>query len=325
MPALLGAYQLIERIGTGGMAEVFLGLRRGARGGERPVALKRILPHLAGRPEVVARFVDEARIAAQLDHPHIVRVYDFGVDGGTHYIAMEHVAGQELGGLIRRSVELGRPLALDEAAWLVWAACEALDHAHERGILHRDVTPSNLLVSYDGVVKLTDFGIARPARAPTGGSGFIEGKVAYMSPEQASGQPLDRRADVYSLGVCAWELITGRRRFTAGDELTLLGRVRAGRAAPIASLRAVPARLAAALERALAADPEARHPSARAFGEALWTWLASIGAALSPPRLASTMARYFGSEAARRRPAPPSEPTVRRPTLLGRAARAQGV
>jgi eukaryotic-like serine/threonine-protein kinase len=323
MSALLGGYQLIRRIAVGGMAEVFLARRLGPRGpasAERRVALKRILPHLGREPAFIARFLDEARLAARLHHPHVVRLYELGLDGSDYFLAMEHVAGQDVQAILRRADELGAPVAFADAAALLADACEALEHAHGRGVIHRDVTPSNLLLSYDGVVKLVDFGIAqavvrgRAGARPGGGRGALEGKVGYMSPEQASGGAIDRRADLFSLGVCGWELLAGRRRLAGGTGRATLERARAGEVAPLSSARAeVPAALEATLARALEREPARRWPTARAFGGALREWLRSTGAAPSRARLAAYMTRLFGADAAlcARAIAMPQEPTAR--------------
>lgn len=274
MSATLGGYRLISRIAAGGMAEVFL-----ARKGDRSVALKRILPHLDAQPEVVARFLDEARLAFRLSHPHIVRVHDFGRDADTYYLAMEHIAGEDLTTLIRRAYQLRTQVAFPDAAAIVIDACEALHHAHEQGVIHRDVTPSNLLISYDGVVKLADFGIAKGLAAARR-AGAVEGKAPYMSPEQAHGRPMDRRSDVYSLGVCARELVTGKTLPSRG--------------------RDAPAELESVLRRALLQDPDERWPTARAFGKALRAWLAPADERSSRSRLRAYMTRLFGEHAAER-------------------------
>jgi serine/threonine-protein kinase len=314
MAALLGGYELVQRIAVGGMAEVFLARKPGPDGFCKRVAVKRILPHLQSSPDFVKMFLDEARLAAQLDHPHIVHLHDFGRDGDTYYLAMEHVAGEDLQSIIRRGRHAGLPIAPADAATLLIAACEALHHAHEQGIVHRDVTPSNLLVSYEGVVKLADFGIAKAETcAPVTQAGALKGKLAYMSPEQAAGQAADRRCDVYSLGICAWELLTGRRLHVGLTELELLARVQLGKIPRIGCRRReVPRRLEAIVLRALARDPERRWPTARAFGEAVSGWLAQAGQAPSQARIGAYMTRLFGADAASRSRAPelPLEPTV---------------
>ncbi|MDB4965279.1 MAG: Serine/threonine protein kinase PrkC, regulator of stationary phase [Myxococcales bacterium] len=295
------------------MAEVFLAKRPGPEGFEKRVALKRILPHLAKQTDFVDMFLDEARLAASLDHPHIVHIHDFGVDGGAYYLAMEYVCGEDLAAMFRRAKELGAPMPLVDVVTILVSACEALHHAHERGIVHRDVTPANLIVSYDGAVKLADFGIAKSqavaSRSHTN-AGTLKGKIPYMSPEQARATPLDRRSDLFSLGVVAWELLTGKRLFHRRNELDML---RAVQMCDVPSLRTVrkdiPLPLAAAIETALAPDAEQRFESAAEMGQALSAWLASTGESPSKVHLTATMARLFGDDAARRRLAAVNTPS----------------
>ena len=296
-----------------GWPRSFCARKSGSAGRGRRLALKRILPHLSHQPDFVSRFLDEARVASRLDHPHIVRIHDFGHDGDNYYLAMEHVAGADLSTIIRRARQLDAPVKFADAVTLLGAACEALHHAHEQGVVHRDVTPSNLLVSYDGIVKLADFGIAKlDAGADRPRSQGLEGKVPYMSPEQACGRTLDRRADIYSLGVCAWELLCGRRLFFDPDERALLERVQAGRVQrPSTVRRSIPRSLEALLLRALARRPEARFATARALGDALSAWLLDLGERPSQARLGAYMARLFGANAAdlAQAPEPPCAPT----------------
>jgi serine/threonine-protein kinase len=287
------------------MAEVFLARQPGPDGFEKRVALKRILPHLAEQEDFVAMFLDEAKLAAGLDHPHIVQIYDFGKDGDAYYLAMEYVCGEDLSALWRRAKELGSPIPAADVATILVAACEALHHAHEQGIVHRDVTPANLLVSFDGVVKLADFGIAKSqaiaSRAQTN-AGTLKGKVPYMSPEQARARPLDRRSDLFSLGVVAWELLTGKRLFHRRNELDMLRAVQMCDVPPLRSVRPdVPPALAAAIELALAAEPDDRWATAAEMAQALLAWLSSAGETPSKTRLAETLARLYGADAAERR------------------------
>jgi eukaryotic-like serine/threonine-protein kinase len=303
--ATIGGYELIQRLAVGGMAEVFLARRPGPDGFEKRVAIKRILPHLSRQPDFVAMFLDEARLAATLDHPHIVHIHDFGVDGGVYYLAMEHVCGEDLAALMRRAGELGAPLAPAEVATILVDACAALHHAHQRGIVHRDVTPANLIVSYDGVVKLADFGIAKSqaasARAQTN-AGTLKGKVPYMSPEQASARALDRRSDIFSLGVVAWELLAGARLFHRRSEMDMLRAVQACHVPSLATVNpGVPPALGALIDRALAKDADARWANAADFGDALSAWLAASGEPSSPARLGAMMTRLYGPDAAVRR------------------------
>ena len=297
------------------MAEVFLARRPGPDGAgfEKRVAIKRILPHLAKQADFVAMFLDEARLAATLDHPHIVHIHDFGVDGGAYYLAMEYVCGEDVQALMRKSADDKMALPFVDVATLLVAAAEALHHAHERGVVHRDVTPANLIVSYDGVVKLADFGIAKSqavaSRAQTN-AGTLKGKIPYMSPEQARARPLDRRSDLFSLGVVAWELLTGKRLFHRRNELDMLRAVQMCDVPPLASVRPdVPPALAAAVETALAADPDERWATAAELAGALSAWLASAGETSPKVHLSETMARLFGADAAERRLAAVSTPS----------------
>lgn len=292
----------MQRLAVGGMAEVFLARRLDPNGRERRVALKRILPHLAKQPDFVAMFLDEARLAAQLDHPHIVRLHDFGVDADTYYLAMEYVCGEDLAVLARRAAELGRPLSPIEVALILLPASLALDHAHAHDIVHRDVTPANLLVSFEGVVKLADFGIAKSQAAASlaqTNAGTLKGKIPYMSPEQARAQPIDRRSDLFSLGIVGWELLTGKRLFARRSDLDMLRAVQMCDVPPLTRVRPqVPAALAQVIDTALAPAREDRFTSAGALAQALADWLVTAGGGVGSAPLAASMTRLFGKEAA---------------------------
>jgi serine/threonine-protein kinase len=242
----LGAYELRERIGFGGMGEVFATSKPG-------VVVKRLLPHIAKDPELISMFLEEARVAARLHHPNIVEIYELGEADGAWFLAMEHVDGPDLR-------KLGGVDAL-KACRIAEQVALGLDHAHKARdaqgrllrVVHRDVSPHNILVAKDGTAKLIDFGVARAV----GG-----GKPAYMAPEQAEGGDGDARSDQFSLGVVLWELLTGKRLFDAGSDAATLARVAACKVEPPAVLQPV-------VMRALSKDPTQRYRDCRALAEAL--------------------------------------------------------
>jgi serine/threonine protein kinase len=200
---LVGRYALGAMLGAGGMAQVYRARDRVLR---RTVAVKVLSPPYDQDPELVARFGREARAAAALSHPNIVAIYDSGADGDLHYLVMEHMEGETLAALLRRE----GPLAPGRAALVAHQVCQALAAAHARGLVHRDVKPGNLLLSSAGLVKVTDFGIAKAMATPTlTGDGTLLGTAAYLSPEQAQGRPVDARSDLYALGCMLHELLTG--------------------------------------------------------------------------------------------------------------------
>src|SRR5688500_163675 len=221
-PARLGRYQLLGRLATGGMGEIHLARLDGDGGFEKLVVVKRLLPELVASPQYVAMFLDEARLVAKLSHPNVCEVYEVGRDGHEYFLAMPYLEGVSLADLLGRPRDHDRPKHLRFVAGLIAQAAEGLHHAHELrgkdgeplGLVHRDVSPSNLIATTAGVVKVLDFGIAK-VRGATARTevGTIKGKYAYMSPEQVRGDELDRRSDVFALGAIAWELATGKRLF----------------------------------------------------------------------------------------------------------------
>jgi serine/threonine protein kinase len=231
-PKRLGKYEILRHIATGGMAEIFLARATGIEGFEKLVVIKRILPHLAVEPEITKMFLDEARIAATLHHSNIVQVFDIGAVDGQYFLAMEFLEGEDVS-RIRRATRVARvALPLDHALNIVINACAGLHYAHERpgldgkplNIVHRDVSPQNVLVTYEGEVKLVDFGIAKASTRASAATrvGTLKGKIRYMSPEQARSEPLDRRSDVFSTAIVLWELTTGRRLFHGRAEFDVL-------------------------------------------------------------------------------------------------------
>ncbi|HEU4951541.1 MAG TPA: protein kinase [Holophagaceae bacterium] len=268
-----GNYFLVEKIAVGGMAELYKAQQRGVQGFQKIVAIKRILPHLVDNEDFVTMFIDEAKLAAQLTHPNIVQIFDLGKAGSSYYIAMEFVSGRDLRTVLRKAKEYGKAFPEAVAAFVTMKMASALDYAHrKRGfddrelkLVHRDVSPQNILISTEGAVKLVDFGIAKAAtKASHTVAGALKGKLLYMSPEQALGQPLDNRSDLYSLGLVLFEMLTGERCFQADSEMGVLEKVRMGR---IGDLRAinpeVSPEMAEIVARALHKNVEQRYASAR--------------------------------------------------------------
>ncbi len=269
-PQRFGRFELLDRISAGGMAEVFR-----ARDTERGtiVALKRILPQIAEDEDFIQMFEDEARVARQLEHPHIARMLDFGQVGIHYYIAFEYVNGKDMRAVFDRAVKLNQPLPLPFLLYVFSRIGEGLSYAHARkdkdgapvSIVHRDVSPQNIVVSFDGDVKLIDFGIAKAAgKLSRTAVGTIKGKFGYMSPEQIRGLDVDQRTDVFSLGICMWELLTLKRLFQAENELLVLEKIRNYVIPPVSSINpSVPAELDRIVMKALAKDTSERYRQTR--------------------------------------------------------------
>jgi eukaryotic-like serine/threonine-protein kinase len=267
-----GQYVLLRRIARGGMAEVFLAQQRGLEGFDRRVAVKRILPHLVDSPDFVKMFLGEAKLAAQLTHPNVVHIYDFGKVDSDYFIAMEYVDGVHAGQVFKQQSGPER-MSPTMIARLGADAAAALHHAHELrgpngmpyGIVHRDVSPANLMVSYDGVVKLCDFGIAKAAALSDQRTnpGQVKGKYAYMSPEQTIAAPLDGRSDVFSLAIVLWELLVGKPIVPRGDAIAAMRAIRDGKLPPLTTLApGTPAPLARAVMWGLETKREQRATAA---------------------------------------------------------------
>ncbi|MEC7518985.1 MAG: serine/threonine-protein kinase [Myxococcota bacterium] len=271
-PVKFGKYLLVERIGVGGMAEVFKAKIFGAEGFERLVAIKRILPHLVEDDDFVKMFIDEAKIAVRLQHPNIVTIHDLGKAEGTLYIAMEFVAGKDLRALYDYEKERGGRTPVGIACHVVMKMCEALHHAHfatgPRGeplqVIHRDVSPQNVLLGFDGEVKVADFGLAKArGRMVQTQAGVVKGKLAYMSPEQLRGEEIDHRVDVFGLGIVLYEMLTGERLFLGPSDMDTLRRVYEAKVPPMQPLNPeVAPELEAIVRRALAKDRDERYPTA---------------------------------------------------------------
>jgi eukaryotic-like serine/threonine-protein kinase len=284
-PRPFGRYVLEERIAMGGMAEIFRA-RMSTAGFEKRLCIKRILPHYLEQEDFVNMFRDEAALAARLQHTNIVQVFDFGTEEETLYLAMELVDGADLRRLLDVLKKQERKLGFGHAIQIAIEVCRGLHHAHmlagedgaPLGIVHRDISPHNILVSRAGEVKVTDFGIAKAsARATHTGTGVVKGKLAYMAPEQACSRPADHRLDQFATGIVLWEMITGERLFSGADEVSILRKVMTCDIAPPSQRRPdLPASLEALIMKALAEQPEERFANMRAFEHALTRCLFEI-------------------------------------------------
>ncbi|MCA9676662.1 MAG: serine/threonine protein kinase, partial [Myxococcales bacterium] len=301
-----GNYQLIAKLATGGMAEIFLARQSGVDGPAGLVVIKRILPHLADDEHFVAMFRDEAALASKLEHEHVGRVHALGQVQGTWFIVMEYLHGIALSRLLSKLSKQRQRVDVRVAAALVIQACEGLHHAHEaRGpdgsllnVVHRDVSPPNIFLTADGVVKLLDFGIAKARGASSKTrTGTVKGKNAYMSPEQILGKPLDRRSDVFALGAVLYELLTVKRLFhRESDFLTF----KAITEEPIPDVRErrpdLPLALRAVVTRSLARDVGARFDTAQEMADAIRAAVATLGGPASSEEIARLVAAEFAEE-----------------------------
>jgi len=301
-PQRFGKYVLLRRLALGGMAEIFKAKVAGAEGFEKDLVIKRILPHYSDDETFVQMFVDEARLTAKLQHPNIVQIFDFDVVDDSYYIAMEYIEGKDLKDLLDQSAHQHDPPSVAQSVWIAIEVSKGLHHAHTRAdkgeplhIVHRDVTPSNVMISYRGDVKLMDFGIAKAAQRSTKTqAGAVKGKVAYMSPEQARGKALDGRTDVFALGVVLWEMLTGARLFLAESDFDTLNNVLKMEPPRPSSINPdVPSSLDPIVARALAKDPNQRWPSADAFGRELTRWYYAQVTDLDKEKLKPLMFRVF--------------------------------
>lgn len=311
----IGRYVIRRKLAEGGMAEIFLAQSRGPEGFEKQVVIKRIRSLLADDPSFVQMFIAEARVASRLNHANIVHIFDFDRHEDTYYLAMEYVRGKSLADVHRRARDEGRAfpqllaaqVGLEVARGLAYAH-KLTEHGQSLGLVHRDVTPHNVLVAFEGAVKLTDFGIAKASnRAST--AGMLKGKFAYMAPEQARGEPVDARTDIFALGITLWELLAGTRLFDGESDVAVL---RAVQERPIQSPRdfnpATDAALSALVMRALQRDPVQRYQMAGDFERALLQYV--IGGARTPEDtdVGSFVRSLFAEEAATEEESGPAVP-----------------
>ncbi|MEM8994499.1 MAG: protein kinase, partial [Acidobacteriota bacterium] len=299
-----GDYRLLERVAVGGMAEVWRAQRRGVEGFQKIVAIKKILSHLTGSKDFVTMFIDEAKLAAQLSHANIIQIYDLGKVEDDYFIAMEFVDGKDLRSIQNQAKDRDEKLPLGLCLMVTAALARALDYAHRKrdfdnrdlGLVHRDVSPQNVLISYEGEIKLCDFGIVKAvAKASSTQMGALKGKLQYMSPEQAWGKEVDARSDIFSLGSVFFELLTGQRLFTGDSEIGVLDAVRDCRVQSPRNIDPqVPVEVEAIVMKALAATPETRYQTAGEMEKDIAAAMEQLRVSVAQSDLADVMARLFG-------------------------------
>jgi len=281
-------YRVVERIASGGMAEVYLAESAGLEGFKKQVAIKRVLPQLSEKKRFIAMFLDEARLSAQLNHSNVAHVFDIGVGDDAYFIVMEYVEGSDLKHLMTHLVEQGRAVPLEAAVYIASKICEGLAYAHElTGLdghplhaVHRDMSPPNVLISKYGEVKIVDFGLAKAStQLEKSEAGIIKGKFSYLSPEAANGLEVDARADIFAVGVILWEMLAGRKLFQGKNDFETVKLVQVADAPPVGQINpdASMPELQRILDRALAPERDARYPTAREFGRDLTQLLFSLG------------------------------------------------
>lgn len=300
-----GEYYLTRRIAYGGMAELFRARRRsGVEGFEKILAIKRILPHLSSDGDFVTMFINEAKIAAQLTHENIVQIFDFGKFEQSYYLAMEYVSGKSIQAIQAKNKEHSLPVNL--ALYAISRASMGLDYAHRKKgtgnqtleIIHRDISPQNILISYEGEVKLVDFGIAKAAvQSSETKSGILKGKIPYMSPEQVVGGTVDRRSDIFSLGIVLYGFLTGHRLFQGVSEFEIIEKVRSCQITPPSQQTAtIPEKVDDIVLKALERDPEKRYQNAEHLYNDLMGYLDDQRTYLGPSDLRNHMREVFAEE-----------------------------
>jgi serine/threonine protein kinase len=305
-PTLFGKYLLLERINVGGMAEVFIAKAFGVEGFERILAIKKILPTMAEDEEFITMFIDEARISVQLNHANIVHIHELGKHDDTYFIAMEYVAGRDVRTILERYRRRKEIMPTAQAVFVASKMCDGLDYAHRkkdaRGqdlhIIHRDISPQNILISYEGEVKVIDFGIAKAAnRSQKTQAGILKGKFGYMSPEQVRGMPIDRRSDIFAVGVLLYEMLTGEKLFVGESDFSTLEKVRNAEVPlPRQFNPNIPPGLEKVVLKALAREPEERYQWASDLAEDLMRFLLAGDAIYSSKHLSSYMKEAFAED-----------------------------
>ncbi len=299
----IGRYELIRRLAVGGMAEIYLARAIGIEGFQKLVVLKRILPQFAGNNGFISMFLDEARLTATLQHPNIAQVYDIGEFQGSYFFTMEFVRGADVRSMLKTALLRDQPIPIEHVVTIILGVAAGLHAAHEKrgldgtplDVVHRDVSPSNVLVSYDGAVKLVDFGIAKASQHRNRTqAGTLKGKAAYMSPEQCTGRPLDRRSDIFAMGILLYELACCRRLFVGESEFEIMSKiVHEDVTPPSAEDPTFPAELERILLRALRRDPDERYETAQEMQLDLEEFVRHEKLAVSTVKLGAFMRRMF--------------------------------
>jgi eukaryotic-like serine/threonine-protein kinase len=308
MAEQFGSYKLVEQIGIGGMAEVFLARHTGVEGFEKDLVIKRIRPHLSAVPSFVSMFLGEAKLAAQLSHPNIVQIYDLGKIGDSYFIAMEYVAGRDMSAILPKTKQQGIRFPVEYALKIGSNVCESLYYAHNKTdafgsplhIVHRDVSPENVRVAWTGAVKILDFGIAKAAtQLHETKTGEIKGKLCYMSPEQVLGKNIDNRSDIFSLGVVLYECLTGLKMFSGDNDLAIMNNIIEGKIYPPSYFREdVPEEVETIIMRALEKDRQKRYQNANDMQFDIDTFLARHEFTPSNVHLSNFMKQVFQDELA---------------------------
>jgi serine/threonine protein kinase len=301
----VGRYTVVRPLASGGMAELFIAKQEAMGGFEKAVVLKLLQPRYAENPRVVTMFLDEARLAAKLNHPAIVHLYDVAEDGGLKYIAMEYIHGETVADIVKRGLEVNNYLPLEHAVHIIRQTAAGLAYAHERRepdghvlrIVHRDVSPTNILVSFEGQTKIVDFGIARAQDELREESGTRPGKASYMSPEQVRGEPADYRSDIFSLGIMLYELTLCQRLYRGAPEVIMRKIVQEKVTPPTAINRDYPPTLELIVMKALEKRPDDRYQSAEEMSHDLEEFLEESGLRSGNRRMAHYMHEVFGTGA----------------------------
>jgi serine/threonine-protein kinase len=290
-------YRVVEKLESGGMAEVFRAESEGLQGFRKQVAIKRVLPHLSSKKKFISMFLDEARLSAQLSHSNCVQVFDIGVGDNAFFIVMEFVDGANLKAIIEHLKKHGRDFPVEAAVYISLELCKGLAYAHELTdnsgaplhIVHRDMSPPNVLITKNGEVKIVDFGLAKAnSQLEKSEPGIIKGKFSYLSPEAAMGQEVDARTDVFAVGIILWELLAGQRLFLGETDFQTVKKVQAANVPPISSInKRVPLELEKIIAKALARDPAQRYGAARALGMEISKFMFKYGVPVSTFDVAS--------------------------------------